>query len=128
MVIFKYDHTAGEQPLAWGGTWRPSWMITAQMVRRHLIDEAEFDQHYRRISAQMNTLRPAANPQARAILPRLNNFKALWAEMSHAGRRALLDDIFVVLFFDSQERLRGYRLHEPFKALLGDVKMLDQIG
>jgi len=49
----------------------------------------------------MNTPRPSANPQARAILPRLDNFKALWAEMSHAGRRALLDDIFVDLFFDS---------------------------
>ena len=95
--------------------------------RRHLIDEAEFDQHYRRISAQMNRLRPSADPQARAILPRLDNFKALWDEMSHAGRRALLDDIFVDLFFDSQERLRGYRLHEPFKALLGDVKGLEQI-
>jgi hypothetical protein len=45
-----------------------------------------------------------------AILPRLDNFKALWADMSHAGRRALFDDIFVDLFFDSQERLRSYRL------------------
>ena len=97
------------------------------MYRRQLLDEAEFDQHYRRISAQMNRLRPSADPQACAILPRLDNFKALWDEMSHAGRRALLDDIFVDLFFDSQERLRGYRLHEPFKPLLGDVNGLSYI-
>jgi DNA invertase Pin-like site-specific DNA recombinase len=97
------------------------------MYRRHVMDEAEFDQHYRRISAQMNMLRPSADPQARAILPRLDNFKALWDEMSHAGRRALLEDIFVDIFFDSQERLRGYRLHEPFKPLFGVVKGLCMI-
>ncbi len=91
------------------------------MYRRQLLDEAEFDQHYRRISAQMNRLRPSADSQACAILPKLDNFKALWDEMSHAGRRALLEDIFVDLFFDSQERLRGYNLHEPFKLLLGAV-------
>jgi DNA invertase Pin-like site-specific DNA recombinase len=97
------------------------------MYRRQLLDEAEFDQHYRRISAQMNRLRPSADPQACAILPRLDNFKALWDEMSHAGRRALLDDIFVDLFFDSQEKLRGYKLHEPFKPLLGDMNGLAHI-
>jgi len=75
----------------------------------------------------MNTSRPSAAPQARVILPRLDNFKALWDDMSHAGRRALLEDIFVDLFFDSQERLRGYRLHEPFKPLLGAVKGLSVI-
>jgi len=30
-------------------------MDCCAMYRRHLLDEAEFDQHYRCISAQMNT-------------------------------------------------------------------------
>jgi Recombinase len=87
--------------------------------RRHLIDEAEFDQHYRRISAQMNRLRPSADPQACAILPRLDNFKALWDEISHAGRRALLDDIFVYLFFDSQERFPRIQAARTLQTAFG---------
>jgi hypothetical protein len=94
--------------------------------RRHLIDEAEFDQHYRRISAQMNALRPSSDAQAHSILPKLENFMEIWDQISHAGRRTLLEDIFVDLFFDSCGNLREYRLHEPFKPLLEAIPV--QIG
>jgi hypothetical protein len=63
-------------------------------------------------------LQPSAQPDARQITPWLDDFSALWQQMSLTEQRAILQAMFAGLYFDAQNRLRKVLAHNPFDRLL----------
>lgn len=83
------------------------------------ISKAEFDEQALHLTRQLDTLKPSADPDAREILPLLDDFGALWMQLTSAEQRGLLDVIFEGLYFDHQGELRKIAPHTPFDKLLG---------
>ena len=83
------------------------------------MSKAEFDEQALHLTRQLETLSPAANPEAREILPLLEDFDKLWEQLNSAERRGLLDVIFEAIYFDRDGEIRRIAPHSPFDALLG---------
>ena len=91
---------------------------TLQQHRLGLIDDHELELERNRILGELEQLKPNARPEAKDILPLLNDFPSLWAQMTPLEKRAILKDIFSSLYFDGQGRLVEARPHAPFANLL----------
>jgi hypothetical protein len=64
-------------------------------------------------------LQPSAQPDARQIVPLLQDFNALWQQMTLTERRAILQAMFAGLYFDAQYQFRKVSANSPFDHLLG---------
>jgi hypothetical protein len=62
-------------------------------------------------------LQPSAQPEARQILPLLDDFGALWQQMMLTERRAILQAMFAGLYFVAQNQLKKAAAHGPFDRL-----------
>jgi hypothetical protein len=52
----------------------------------------------------------------------LDDFGALWRQMTLTERRAILQAMFTGLYFDAQTQLKKVAAHDPFDRLLGLAK------
>ena len=89
-----------------------------ELYKRGHITQAEYEQAFLYIDRQLQTLSPSAQPGAREIIPLLEDFPALWQQMTLTERRALLQAMFAGLYFDSQCQLRKVSARSPFDELL----------
>lgn len=83
------------------------------------ISQAEYEDAYLRIDRALQQFKPSAHPQAKEIIPLLKDFPALWSQMNLTERRALLQTMFVGLYFDASCQLRKVAANSPFDRLLG---------
>lgn len=89
-----------------------------EMYERGYLTMAQLEQRTGGLARQLQKLEPSARPEAQAILPLLQDWAALWAQMTTGEQRGLLDVMFAGLYFDVDSRLRRALAHEPFKELL----------
>jgi hypothetical protein len=82
------------------------------------ISQYEYEDQARRIKADLENLRPHARPEAKALLPLLADFLALWTQMTRLEQRTTLRNIFSDLFFDGNGVLREARPYAAFKELI----------
>jgi hypothetical protein len=57
-------------------------------------------------------LQPSAQSEARQITPWLDDFSALWQQMSLTEWRAILQAMFAGFYFGAQNQLRKVAAHE----------------
>jgi hypothetical protein len=89
-----------------------------ELYKRGHITQAEYEQAFLYIDRQLQKLKPSAQPEAREIIPLLNDFPTLWQHMTLTERRALLQAMFAGLYFDSQCQLRKVSARGPFDQLI----------
>jgi hypothetical protein len=89
-----------------------------ELFKRGHITQADYEQAFLFIDRQLQSLQPSAQPEARHITPLLDDFGALWQQMTLTERRAILQAIFAGLYFDAQNHLRKVTAHDPFDRLL----------
>jgi hypothetical protein len=82
------------------------------------ISQDEYEEQARRITADLEKLKPGSHPEAQAILPLLGDFPALWAQMTPLEQRTILRDVFSGLYFDGKGTLREARPHAALKELM----------
>jgi hypothetical protein len=82
------------------------------------ISQDEYEDQARRIKAALENLKPHARPEAKALLPLLADFPALWRQMTRLEQRTTLRNIFSDLFFDGNGILREVRPYAAFKELI----------
>ncbi len=89
-----------------------------QQHRLGLIDDQELEMERDKIQSDLKKLTPETKPEAREILPMLEDFPQLWKLMTPLEKRTILKDIFAGLYFDGKGRLVEARPHPIFAGLL----------
>jgi DNA invertase Pin-like site-specific DNA recombinase len=89
-----------------------------EMFRSGLSDKLIFEQEALRIVDQLNSLRPAACPDAARILPLLENWPFIWEKMNGLERRAILALVYGGLYFDNSGVLQKAEIYPPFDRLI----------
>ena len=82
------------------------------------IGKAEYESKTAQIARQLKILTPYSKPETKAVLPLLDDFPALWQQLSSGEKRALLRIVFDGLFFDATGKLVQFFAHEPFDAMM----------
>lgn len=83
------------------------------------ITKAELEIQMLHLGRQLESLRPLAQQEAVEIQPLLEDFPAIWAQMTGLERRRMLNLFFTGLYFDREGELRKIAAHSPFDELLG---------
>ncbi len=89
-----------------------------ELYERGHLTSAQFEQRSGDLVRQLQQLKPEAQAETAALLPLLQDFPALWKQLSIGGQRNLLKTMFAGLYF-ADSRLRRALAHEPFGELLG---------
>jgi hypothetical protein len=82
------------------------------------IGKAEYESKTAQIARQLKILTPSSKPEARLALPLLDDFPALWRQLTSGEKRSLLRIVFDSLFFDATGRLVKFFAHEPFEVMM----------
>lgn len=85
------------------------------------INRAQFDDQARTITQELRSLQPSAKPEARAILPMLNDFAAAWDQLAIEEKRTLLKNMFVAIYYDDKGQIKKVLANEPFDELLSHL-------
>ena len=91
------------------------------LFRQGHITQAEYEEAYLRINRYLQQFKPSARPEAREVIPLLQDFAGIWRKMNLAERRAILQTMFTGLYFDAEGQLRKASANSPFDRLLGLV-------
>jgi len=83
------------------------------------ISRAELDVQTLNLSQQLESIRPSIRNDTVEIQPLLDNFSAIWTQMTNLERRRMLGLFFTRLYFDRDGELRKIAAHSPFDNLLG---------
>jgi hypothetical protein len=92
-----------------------------ELYKRGHITQAEYEEAYLRINRYLQQFKPSVRPEARGIIPLLQNFTGIWHQMTLTERRAILQTMFTGLYFDAESQLRKAAANSPFDRLLGLV-------
>jgi DNA invertase Pin-like site-specific DNA recombinase len=92
-----------------------------ELYKRGHITQAEYEEAYLRINRYLQQFKPSVRPEAREIIPLLQNFTGIWHQMTLTERRAILQTMFTGLYFDAESQLRKAAANSPFDRLLGLV-------
>ncbi len=82
------------------------------------IGKAEYESKTAQIARQLKILTPLSKPEAKVALPLLDDFPALWRQLSSGEKRGVLKIVFDGLFFDEGGKLVKYFAHEPFSGMM----------
>ena len=83
-----------------------------------LINRAEVLRRISQINHELRRLQPSAHPIASSILPLLQDFPALWQQLTTLEQRSLLQTMFTDVFFDPTGQARLILANSPFETLL----------
>jgi DNA invertase Pin-like site-specific DNA recombinase len=89
-----------------------------ELYTNGFINLAQFQEKALRISKSLEAIKPAAQPEAHAILPSLKDFKGIWRNCTAAERRKLLKVILLAVYFDASSTIQMVLAHNPFDQLL----------
>ena len=92
--------------------------LVKDLYEKCIIDAAEFDQRNTMIDRYIANLRPSSQPGSGKVLPYLQNFKATWQMLELLEKRALLQNMFIGIYFDSDGCIRKIQARSPFDDLL----------
>ena len=103
---------------------REKYNLTTMLVRyRDLfqmghIGKAEYESKTAQIARQLKILTPSSKPETKAALPLLDDFPALWQQLTSGEKRSMLRIVFDGLFFDATGKLVKFFAHEPFNEMM----------
>lgn len=83
-----------------------------------LINRAEALRRISQINHEVRRLQPTAHPIASQVLPLVQDFPALWPQLTTLEQRSLLQAMFGDVFFDPTGQARLILANSPFDALL----------
>jgi len=89
-----------------------------ELYTNGFINLAQFQEKALRINKNLEALKPAAQPQARSLIPLLKDFKQTWQRLSGSERRRLLKVILLAVYFDASPSIQMVMAHSPFDRLL----------
>lgn len=65
----------------------------------------------------MKEHQPSTHQDVKDLTPLLQDFGALWSQMTLAEKKALLRVMFVALYFDEQGKIRKVAAKQPFDRI-----------
>lgn len=93
-----------------------------ELFTNGFINLAQFQEKALRINKNLEALKPAAQPEARSLIPLLKDFKQTWQCLSGSERRRLLKVILLAVYFDASPSIQMVMAHSPFDRLLPIVQ------
>ena len=94
-------------------------LLRAQtLFEQGLIDKVELERRLRAFEHEAQTLNPATTAEALLLRPYLDDFGAMWLQLSPEEQRGLLAIMFNSLYVDADARIRRVVAYSPFDQLL----------
>lgn len=82
------------------------------------IGKVEYESKTTQIARQLKILTPLSKPEAKVVLPLLDDFPSLWQKLTSGEKRSMLNIVFDGLFFDASGKLVKFFAHEPFNRMM----------
>jgi hypothetical protein len=84
-----------------------------------ILDAATFEKQVMSIRRALRRVDPLRAPEAKTVLPLLEDIPALWERMEPEQSVVFLRLIFAGLYFDSHGQLRKVSVYTPFDGMMG---------